>query len=449
VGDASALLRDACERSLGYLSGASERSVAPPDDAVAELCRLDPGFPERGMAPDQVMRLLDEVGSPATVTCGGPRYFGFVIGGSLPVTLAARWLADTWDQNIGLRVISPTCAELEEISLRWLAEVFDLPSTGGSFVTGCSMANFSALAAARHALLKRHGWDVEAKGLYGAPPLKVVVGAGAHMSITKGLGLLGLGHERVFTVPVDDQGRMLASAMPELDEDTIVCLQAGNVDGGSFDPIAEVASRAKAAGAWVHIDGAFGLWARAVPELAHLANGCELADSWAVDAHKWLNVPYDCGICLMRDASLLRDAMTIAAPYLTPGDRREPSHYTPELSRRSRGVEVWAALLSLGRDGVADLVRESCSHARRFAAALSDAGYEVMNEVVLNQVLVSFGDDEKTRRVVAELQRDGTCWVGTTVRNGRVAMRISVVNWSTTAEDVETSIAAMVRVARL
>jgi glutamate/tyrosine decarboxylase-like PLP-dependent enzyme len=377
----------------------------------------------------------------------GPRFYGFVIGGSLPAALAANWLASAWDQNTGLYNITPATAHLEQVALRWLLEILNLPrNAGGAFVTGATVANFTALAAARHSVLEREGWNVEADGLFGAPPITVVIGEEAHPTLIKSLGLLGLGRTRVVKVPVDTQGRMRAEKLPPLSGPGIVCTQVGNVNTGSCDPVKEICSRAHDAGAWVHVDGAFGLWASAAPSRAHLVEGIERADSWATDAHKWLNVPYDCGIAFVRDADALRAAMAITAEYLpTVTEHRNPSDYTPELSRRARGIEVWAALRSLGRSGVADMIERTCRHARRFAEGLTAAGCHVLNDIVLNQVLVSFGDAESTNRVISRIQKDGTCWWGGTVWQGRTAMRISVSSWATTDEDVERSIDAMVR----
>jgi glutamate/tyrosine decarboxylase-like PLP-dependent enzyme len=310
------------------------------------------------------------------------------------------------------------------------------------------MANFSALAAARHALLQRAGWNVEADGLYGAPAITVVVGEEAHPTLFKSLGLLGLGRKRVVRVPVDLQGRMRADALPALSDLTILCAQAGNVNTGACDPFPEICERAQAAGTWVHVDGAFGLWATTAASTESLAKGMGGADSWATDFHKWLNVPYDSGIALVRDADALRAAMAITADYLPTSEFRNPSDFTPELSRRSRGVEVWAALRSLGRRGVAELIERNCRQARRFAAGLQAAGFKVLNDVVLNQVLVAFGDSETTNRAVAEIQTDGTCWCGGTVWQGQSAMRISVSSWATTDDDVERSLKAMIRIAR-
>jgi glutamate/tyrosine decarboxylase-like PLP-dependent enzyme len=409
---------------------------------------LNGPLPEEPTDPEAVLAQLDEIGSPATVASAGGRYFGFVIGGSLPAALAANWLAGAWDQNAGLVAASPVGAVLEEIALRWLLEVLSLPpESGGAFVTGATMANFTALAAARHAVLAREGYDVEAHGLVGAPPVAVVVGEEVHVSVLRGLALLGLGRDRLVRVPTDDQGRMRADALPRLTGPTIVCTQAGNVNTGAFDPIPEICTAAHAARAWVHVDGAFGLWAAAAPARAYLTRGVGEADSWATDAHKWLNVPYDSGLAFVRNPDDLRAALSLSAAYLPQGAHREPSQYTPELSRRARGAEIWAALRALGRSGLSDLIERTCRHASRLAAGLSAAGYEILNDVVLNQVLVSFGDDDATRRIIAALQTDGTCWCGGTTWHGRTAMRISVSSWATSAEDIERSLSAMVRIA--
>jgi glutamate/tyrosine decarboxylase-like PLP-dependent enzyme len=311
------------------------------------------------------------------------------------------------------------------------------------------MANFTALAAARHALLARAGWDVEADGLFGAPPITVVIGDEAHPSLIKALGMLGLGRSRVVRLPVDGQGRMIAGQMPPFNELTIVCMQAGNVNTGAFDPASGICARAHASGAWVHVDGAFGLWAAASPRYAHLIEGVALADSWATDAHKWLNVPYDSGLAFVKDATALKAAMSLSAAYLPQGAHREPSQYTPELSRRARGVEIWAALKSLGRTGLSDLIERNCRLAEQFAEALSQGGCEILNEVVLNQVLVSFGERARCLKVIERVQRDGTCWCGPTEWQGRTAMRISVSSWLTRDCDVERSVRAILAAAAI
>jgi glutamate/tyrosine decarboxylase-like PLP-dependent enzyme len=449
VPDSTDILRAAAERSARYLRDIRDRRVAPPPDRTHRLTALGGPLPDGPTDPAAVLALLDEYGSPATVASAGGRYFGFVIGGSLPVALAANWVAGAWDQNAGLVVSSPVAAAVEETALRWLVDLLALPAgTGGGFVTGVTMANFTALAAGRHAVLAARGWDVEASGLFGAPPITVVVGEEVHVSLLKALAMLGLGRDRVVRVPVDGQGRMRADALPPMAGPTVVCAQAGNVNSGAFDPIKQICDAAHAADAWVHVDGAFGLWAAAAPERSHLTCGVDEADSWALDAHKWLNVPYDSGIALVRRPEYLRAAMRTSAAYLAETTQREPCHYTPEISRRARGIEIWAALRALGRAGLSDLVERTCRYARRFAEDLRAAGYEVLNDVVLNQVLVSFGNDEVTRRVIAGVQADGTCWCGGTVWHNRAAMRISVSSWATTDEDVERSQAAIVRAAR-
>lgn len=448
-GSQNDLLDETARRALRYLATLNERSAFPTPDALAGLKAFDEPLPEAPRDPLEVLTLLDEIGSPATVNSVGGRYFGFVIGGALPATLAVNWLAGAWDQNAGLNAASPVAVKLEQVALNWLLDVLGLPAeSGGGFVTGATMANFSGLAAARHAVLKQVGWDVEAQGLFGAPPITVIVGQEVHVSLLKALNLLGLGRERVVRIPVDPQGRMRADALPNISGPTIVCIQAGNVNSGAFDPAAEIVRVAHEAGAWVHVDGAFGLWAAVTPARAHLVAEVREADSWATDAHKWLNVPYDSGLVFCRRAGDLRAALTHSpAAYLFEGEEREPMEYTPEMSRRARGVEIWAALRSLGRAGLADMVERCCQYATRFAEGLTAAGYEVLNDVQLNQVLVSFGEPEKTRRVIDAIQQDGTCWCGGTVWQGHTAMRISVSSWATTAADVEKSLEAMLRIA--
>jgi glutamate/tyrosine decarboxylase-like PLP-dependent enzyme len=442
------LLKHAARDAMDYLESVDARPVAPRPEDVAALAALRGPLPPGPTSPEAVLHLLNEFGSRATVANAGGRYFGFVNGGCVPAALAAAWLVSAWDQNAAFQVQSPVATALEETALDWVRQLLGLPEgCGGALVTGATMANLTGLAAARHALLTRAGWDVENEGLFGAPPITVVAGEEAHPSMVKALGLLGLGRKRVVRVPVDGQGRMRADALPHLDNMTILCLQAGNVNTGAFDPAAAICPAARAAGAWVHVDGAFGLWAAASPKHRSLTHGFEQADSWATDAHKWPNIGYDCGIALVRDSQALRASMSIHASYLMEGERREPSHYTPELSRRARGVELWAGLRSLGRSGMAEIVERTSGHARRFAAGLRAAGYEILNDVVINQVMVSFGAAEKTLAIVARLQAEGTCWCGSTVWQGHTAMRISVSSWVTTKEDVDRSLAAMLKAA--
>ncbi len=442
------LLIAAAERAIRYLEGLNGRGVAPDPTVVAHLAELDIPLPDLPSPAEETLALLDSYGA-ATMAMAGPRFFGFVIGGVLPATLAANWLAGAWDQNSALAQATPLTARLEDVALRWLCDVLDLPQeTGVGFVSGATMANFTCLAAARHAVLKQTGWDVEADGMFGAPEVSVVVGEEAHPTLFKSLGLAGFGRNRVVRVPVDRQGRMRADVFPNLSGPTIVCLQAGNVNTGAFDPAPEIIPKAKTANAWVHVDGAFGLWAAVAPSKAHLMAGYAGADSWATDAHKYLNTPYDSGLAFVRYPHVLQAAMAVSAAYLPSSSTRDPSNFTPELSRRARGIEVWAALHTLGRSGLADLVERTCRHAVRFAGGLRAAGYTILNEVVLNQVLVTFGDAERTRRVIAGIQQDGTCWCGGTVWQGQTAMRISVSSWATTDADVERSLEAMIRVAR-
>lgn len=444
------LLAETAARAGRYLANVGERSVTPSAEALRQLDRLGGPLPDGPGDPQQVLALLDDIGSPATVATTGGRYFGFVIGGSLPAALAANWLAGAWDQNAAMQVMAPGAARIEEIVREWTLDLLDLPlSSGVGFVTCTTMANFSGLAAARSAILQRSGWNVEEDGLFGAPPIRVVVGGEVHVSVLRALNMLGLGRSRVITVPVDGQGRMRADSLPPLEAQTVVCIQAGNVNTGAFDPAREICARARDAGAWVHVDGAFGLWGAVSPLYAPLLEGVGEADSWAIDCHKWLNVPYDSGMVVVREAEHLRRALSAGnAAYLTQSAGREPWQFTPDASRRARGVELWAALRSLGRSGLREMIERNCQQAKLFAQRLRAAGFTVLNDVVLNQVLVSFGTPEETRRVIAELQSDGTCWCGGTVWQGHTAMRISVSSWATTDEDVERSVAAMIRIAK-
>ena len=390
---------------------------------------------------------------PGVVGTQTGRYFGFVIGSALPSAVAADWLATAWDQNAFSVVTSPAAAAVEAVAAGWLADLLGLPEgvTSG-FVTGAQGANTTALAAARQHVLAAAGWNVARDGLHGAPRIRVLVGQERHVTIDRAIRLLGLGTAALELVPADGQGRMRADALSEAlglgGGPTIVCAQAGNVNTGASDPLDEIADACEAAGAWHHVDGAFGLWAAASPRFRHLVHGCERADSWATDAHKWLNVPYDCGVVFCRHPAAHGEAMAVAASYLQRAEGRSPSDWVPESSRRARGFAVWAALQALGRSGVADLVDRCCDHARTFAGVLgARPGVEVLNDVVLNQVLVRFGDDERTREVVRRVQEGGVCWLGATDWQGRAAMRISVSSFRTTGEDVERSAAAILAAA--
>ncbi|MDY7101828.1 MAG: aminotransferase class V-fold PLP-dependent enzyme [Actinomycetota bacterium] len=449
-----ALLDDAQARARRYLSALADRRVAPSAEALAALDTIDRDLPEAGRVPAEVLAELDDVGAAAAMASAGGRFFGFVNGGALPVGVAAAWLTAAWDQNAALSAMAPGAARFDAVALRWIADLLGLPAgAGGAFVTGATMANATALAAARDAVLTAAGWDAAADGLVGAPPVEVVVGAEAHATIAKAAGLVGLGRRRFTVLPVDDQGRIVASSLPEPTGPAIVCLQAGNVNSGASDPFKPLVEWAHEAGAWVHVDGAFGLWAAASPATAGRVAGMEGADSWATDGHKWLNLTYDSGICVVRDPAHLAAAVETAAPYLVAGAGREPMHYTPQSSSRARGFEAWATLSTLGRSGVAELVERTCAHARRFADRLGDAGFEILNEVALNQVVVALPaavgataerDAAALDELVAAVQRDGTCWVGPTTWHGRRALRISVSSWATTTDDVDRSVDAIV-----
>ena len=442
------LLTETVRRAGRFLESLPERRVAAARDADELVPALGGALPRKGLPASEILARLDEIGGQGVVASAGPRYFGFVTGGVLPASLAASWLAAAWDQNAFSEVGSPTGAAVERVAMRWVIEVLGLPAdAGAAFVTGATMANFTALAAARRAVLLAHGHDVDRDGLGTAPEITVVAGEQAHATLFKALGMLGLGRERVVRAPADEQGRMRADALPALNGPAIVCTQAGNVNTGAFDPVGAVCDAVRAGDVWVHVDGAFGLWARASGRLAAPAAGVERADSWATDAHKWLNVPYDSGLTIVRDAGMLRGAMSVQADYLPDRASRDPFEFTPETSRRMRGLEVWAAIASLGRNGLEELVERNCRQARRFAAGLRGAGFEILNDVVLNQVLVAFGDDRVTTEVIRGVQREGTCWCGGTHWNGRAAMRISVSSWATTDDDVERSLAAILRVA--
>lgn len=438
------------ETWFASLSARPVRATLP----AAELRNILGGpLPEEGNRAEAVAETLAGAGMQGTVASTGPRYFGFVVGGNLPAALAADWLVSAWDQNAGIYALSPLVSVVEQITGGWLLELAGLPAgMSFGFVTGCQMANFTALAAARHRVLREAGWEVEENGLFGAPAIDVIVSEEAHYTISMALRLLGLGANRVLRVPTDDQGRMrageLSNALRNQRGPCIVCAQIGNVNTGAADPVGEIAQIAKEHNAWLHVDGAFGLWAASSPDYAKIVEGIRLANSIATDAHKWLNVPYDCGIVFCSDENAHRSAMSLAAAYIVATtEERDPHEFVPEESRRARAMPVYAALRALGRRGFAEIVERNCRQARRFAQGLRDAGYEVLNEVVLNQVLVSFGTPEQTRRTIAAIQEDGTCWCGGTVWKNRTAMRISVCNWSTTDEDVGKSLNAILRIA--
>ena len=438
-------LLDAAQRAaLHYIETLDARSVAPTVDAIAGLEDFHGPLPEEPTDPLAVIETLDRLGSPATMATTGGRFYGFVVGGALPVTTAASWLAAAWDQNAGTYALSPVAAELEEVVSGWLLDLLDLPRESVvGFVTGSTMGTFSALATARNELLRRSGYDATRSGLVGAPPLRVVTSEECHPTNLATLGYVGIGLDQIEFVPTDQHGRLEVEQLPHLDQHTIVMLQAGNINSGAFDPFSEVCERAQKAGAWVHIDGAFGLWARASPDYFHLAQGAEMADSWSVDGHKWLNLPQDSAVYMCRHPEAVASVFDVTATYLVRTSQRQPNTLTPELSRRARGVEFWAALARLGRSGVADIVERSCTHARQFAEGLRESGYEILNEVVLNQVVFGLPTEAATREALMRIQESGVTWLGPTTWKGRYAMRISVSSAATTANDVAQSIAAI------
>jgi glutamate/tyrosine decarboxylase-like PLP-dependent enzyme len=442
-------LRRAHALAAAWLEGLRERPVR----ATGDPAGLRTSLPERGEEPAEVVEALAAAAEPGLVASAGPRYFGFVTGGSLPAALAADWLTAAWDQNAGLHTMSPAAASAETTVLAWAKDLLGLPQTaGGGLTSGAQMANVTALAAARHAVLERAGWDVEARGLAGAPALRLIVSDESHATVFNALRLLGLGRDTPVRIPTDEQGRMradlLAAELAGAALPTIVCAQAGNVNTGAFDPLEEIVAACQAHEAWCHIDGAFGLWAAAAPGRAHLVSGASGADSWAVDAHKWLNVPYDSAFAFVADPAPLTAAMALTAAYLTTaGDReRNGADWAPEASRRARAFPLYAAFRQLGRDGVAELVERHCALASRIAERLAaEPGVEILNDVVLNQVLVRFGDDDAaTDAVVARVQDEGTCWLGGTRWHGVAAMRISVSGWQTTEADADRSVEAIV-----
>ena len=432
------LMATAATRSLAYMAEISARRVAPDADAVAGLDRFHEPLPETGLDAADTLALLDEAGGPATMATTGAHYFGFVNGATYPIALATNWLTNAWDQNAALAVMSPVASALHDVARNWLVDALRLPAgTGVAFVTGATVANASCLAAARDALLARAGWDVQADGLFGAPEFTVVVGDRAHSTLSKSLGLVGLGRNRVVVVPADEQGRMRADLLPDVDGPVLVCAQAGEVNTGAFDPFDDIADWMAERAGWMHVDGAFGLWALADPSREHLVRGLDRADSWATDGHKWLNVTYDCGIAFVRRLGDLRRTFTAVAGYLPASDSFDAMHHTPQSSQRARQFEVWAVLRTLGRQGLADLVTTACDVAADIARRLDAGGLTILNDIVLNQVLVRAGDGPGTEALIANVQADGRIWCGPTQWAGATAMRISVSSWKTDRSDAE------------
>ncbi|MEW6262508.1 MAG: aminotransferase class V-fold PLP-dependent enzyme [Thermodesulfobacteriota bacterium] len=440
------LFEQTMEYALEYRRTIGERNVYPSEEALTGLEVFQENLPEDPADPGEILDLLHRAGSPATVAQTGGRYFGFVNGGIIPAALAAKWLADVWDQNAALYVISPVAAVLEGVCEQWLVDLLGLPEgAAAGLVSGTSTATLCGLAAGRDDLLRRSGWDVSARGLFGAPEIRVILGAQAHASVYKALSLLGFGKDRAVVVPVDDQGRMIPERLPELDHRTLVILQAGNVSTGGFDPFEPICAQARSAGSWVHVDGAFGLWAAASEKRKHLTAGVHLADSWSADAHKTLNAPYDNGIVFCRDRDALTRALHMTGSYIVYSQKRDGMLYTPEMSRRARSVELWAALKTLGRRGVAGLVDDLGDQAVFFAESLAQEGFTILNEVCFNQVLVSAETPEITRATLENVQKSGECWCGGTVWQDDPAIRISVCSFMTTRADVARSVRALVQ----
>jgi len=444
-----AILNSAAKHALRYLDELRERRVYPDEGSLQQLKKFPVRLPEASTEAEEIVGLLNSAGSINTVATNGGRYFGFVFGGALPASLAANWLASAWDQNAVFKIASPVATHIEKIAGAWLLDLLGLPSQSAvGFVTGTTMANFCGVIAARYQLSRRMGWDIKSRGMNNAPPIRVIAGEEVHASMQRALILAGFGLDEIIKVPTDDQGRIIAEKIPELDASTLVCVQAGNVNTGAIDPIKKICLAAKDKGAWVHVDGAFGLWARVSPNKSPFAEGCELADSWAIDLHKWLNVPYDSGLVVCKEAQVLHNALSVSAAYLPDSVEPEPYFNTPEMSRKARAIDTWAAIYSLGRKGVVDLIERCCSFAELFASKLEQAGFKILNKVTLNQVLVSFGDPDLTNRIIKKVQDDGTCWCGGTVWKGTTAMRISVSSWMTTKEDIEKSAAAIIKIAK-
>lgn len=439
-------LEQARKYAYAYLEQIDQMDAFPQEKALAGLQHFEENLPAERTPAATILKSLHQFGSPATNGQVAGRYFGFVNGSIVPAALGAKWLSDAWDQNGGLFFTSPINAKLEQICENWLKDLFRLPKeTVAGFVSGTSMANLAALCAARYQLLKNLGWDINQEGLMGAPPIRILAHRQVHSSIKKTLAMLGYGHNNIEWLPADDQGRLLLSALPQLDHSCLVLLQAGNVNTGAFDPFEAVCQLAQVAGAWVHIDGAFGLWAAATQELQYLTKGMELADSWAVDGHKTLNTPYDCGIILCKHKATLISALQATGAYLVYSENRDPILYGPEMSKRARAIELWATLKYLGRSGIDEMVTQFHRLAKDIANKLSAHGFEIINEVVFNQVLVRLENEDRTKALLSYLQQSGTIWLGGTTWEGKAAIRISICSWKTKIEDIDRAVEVFVQ----
>jgi len=438
------------EHAYDYLRKAFERHVFPSHEALENLSYFGEDLPQRASNTQDILTLLHQYGSPATISQIGGRYFGFVNGGIVPAGLAAKWLSDVWDQNTALQLLSPVSSKLETIVENWLAQLFNLPEkTVAGFVSGTSSATFCGLAAARYRILANAGWATNQKGLFGAPLIRVVTGRQAHSTVLKAIGLLGFGKDNIEWVDTDEQGRINPELIPELDANTLVILQAGNVNSGAFDAFEEICIKANKARAWVHIDGAFGLWAGAVEKLKYLTTGMQKANSWSVDGHKTLNTPYDCGIILCEDEEALVSALHMTGSYIVLGDERDGMFYTPEMSRRARIIELWATMKYLGKDGINDMIFGLHDRARQFAAELTKQQFNIVNDVVFNQVLVCCDTDALTQQTLKHIQEMRVCWCGGSQWHGKDVIRISVCSWATTPEDISLSAASFVKARQL
>lgn len=445
--DALKAVRLASEYAIEYVSSIHDRRVIPSKSDLDALNKFNEALPEVGSDCLTVLEMLHLYASPATVATTGGRYFGLVVGGTTPASMAASILTSAWDQIAIMDSTAPSAIHLERIAGKWLLELLNLPTKSSvGFTTGSSVANLVALAAARNAQYEKQGLNLNEMGLSGVAPLRIVLSSQAHVTIRKALGLLGFGNSQFIEIPCDSEGRIVVDKFPEVGPDTIVCLQAGNVNSGACDPFNEIVQRVKSAGAWVHIDGAFGLWAGASANKKHLVAGVELADSWAVDAHKWLNTPYDCGVIICKEPDRVHQVMSTLAPYLTEGQNVPPKDMIPEFSRRARGVEVWAAIKEMGRSGVSDLIDRCCEYALLLSLGLKNIGYLILNEVVLNQVVVTIGSQEELHQIITQVQDEGVCWFGETHWKGTYAFRLSVSSWATTEEDIERTLASIKKV---
>ena len=433
------------EAARDFENGFDKNPAVPFEEAIKAVDGFDQPMPVNQTDALDVMKMLHEIGSPATTLSRGGRFFGFVVGGTLPVAQASNWLTTAWDQNAALTVLGYTAAKLEQVSRKWIVEMLSLPEEAAmGFVSGATMAGFTALSSARHRIYRNLGYDLKKSGLRNAPDIKIIASADIHATNITALGYMGYGRDEIFFAPVDDQGRIIVDQLPQLDERTIIIIQAGNINSGAFDDFKSICALAKEKGAWVHVDGAFGGWLKVSPTRGHLADGMELADSWSIDCHKWLNVPYDSAIAICRDREAMREAFTISASYLTTDGERIPNNYTPELSRRARGVDVWAALKNLGKNGLGDMIDRGCDHASWFAAELEKLGFTIMNDVVINQIVFSLNDDdERLDRIFKHVNSSGKAWFGSTQWRGRTVYRMSIISHETTKGDLNIALDAI------